>query len=60
MRIRMEEHVFKDQTLRELNQYPFRAAWWLRNRHAQTIYVGLVRKKLGHIGAPKMRRERWD
>ncbi len=55
-----EEDVFKNQVMRELNRHPFHPAWWLRNRHAQTIYVGSVRKQLGHIGAPKLRRERWD
>ena len=55
-----EEASVKNKIMKELNRHPFRPAWWLRNRHAQTIYVGLVRKQLGHIGAPKMRRERWD
>lgn len=56
----MSDYERKNQTLRSLNQYPFTPAWWLNNRHLQTIYVGLVRKYVGHIGAPKLRHERWD
>ena len=52
--------ILKAKTLAHLNQHPFKVAWWLRNRHAQTIWGALVRKKLGHIAAPRLRRERWD
>lgn len=50
----------KSRIMKELEEHPFTPAWWLRGRHAQTIYVGLVRKHLGNVGAPKLRRERWD
>lgn len=56
----VEERSRKARIMTELTRHTFSPAWWLRGRHAQTIYVGLVRKKLGHIGAPKMRHERWD
>lgn len=35
----------------------FQAPWWLRNRHAHTIYAAL-RGRFG--SAPRWRRERWD
>lgn len=55
-----DARAVKVRVMDELNAHPFIPAWWLRGRHAQTIYVGFVRKQLGHIGAPKLRRERWD
>ena len=56
----VDETAVKTQVMKELERHPFSPAWWLRGRHAQTIYVGLVRKKLGHLGAPRLRHERWD
>ncbi len=60
MAVQTDEQRIKEQALAELNRYPFKPAWWLTNRHGQTIWGAVVRKKLGHIGAPSMRRERWD
>lgn len=60
MSVAPQETSVKNGIMEELEKHPFQPAWWLNNRHAQTIYVGLVRKMLGSIGAPKMRRERWD
>lgn len=60
MFIEADERAAKTRIMTELKAHPFVPAWWLRGRHAQTIYVGLVRKLLGHIGAPELRHERWD
>ncbi|HDP34269.1 MAG TPA: alpha/beta hydrolase [Candidatus Hydrogenedentes bacterium] len=54
------EQEKKEAVLAELACYPFKPAWWLPGRHCQTIWGATVRKKLGHFGAPKLRRERWD
>ncbi len=42
--------------MEELGGYPFRPAWWLRNRHAQTVFGALLRRP------PRIRRTRetWE
>lgn len=52
--------AMKTRILEVLERYPYRAPWWMKNTHAQTIWVGTVRKKTGLLLAPKFRRERWD
>ncbi|NLN92912.1 MAG: hypothetical protein GX130_06370 [Candidatus Hydrogenedens sp.] len=52
--------AMKSRILEELYRYPFRAPWWLKNTHAQTSWVALVRKKQGLLFSPPFRRERWD
>lgn len=46
----------KRSVLADLEKHPFRAPWWLRNAHAQTLWGPLVRR------SPRVpfRRERWD
>lgn len=60
MTVRNYEHDIKHEVLEELNRRPFKPAWWLRGRHGQTIWGPLIRKRFTHIGAPRLRHERWD
>src|SRR3954465_12612452 len=36
---------------------PYRAPWWLRNRHLNTVYAAFLGKS---VALPRMRRERWE
>ena len=55
-----KEQAIKEHVLAELNQHEFKPAWWLRGRHAQTIWGPTVRKAFGRFTMPEMRHERWD
>ncbi len=55
-----KEEAIRQYTMAVLDAHVFRPAWWLRGRHAQTIWGPTVRKALGRITMPKMRHERWD
>ncbi len=46
----------KSQVMTRLAGHPFRAPWWLRNRHAQTVFGPLCRRP----PAVPLRHERWD
>lgn len=46
----------KTAVMAELERYPFRPPWWLRNRHIQTAWGHFFRRQ----GDPNVQRERWD
>jgi predicted alpha/beta-fold hydrolase len=54
--------VFEEQARRKaavmamLEAHPFRAPWWLKNRHLQTGWNHFFRR----LPAPNVRQERWD
>lgn len=47
--------LLKETLSAELDRHPFRAPWWLRGPHAQTIWSPVFRR----VQAPPARRERW-
>jgi hypothetical protein len=50
------QRQFKNQVLEELNQFPFEAPGWLKNRHLQTIGARYARK----VPVPPFKSERWE
>lgn len=45
----------KARVMDELRRHPFRAPWWLRGRHGQTVWSHFFRRR----PRPPFRRERW-
>lgn len=50
------QEALKAEVMAELEAYPFRPPWWLRNCHAQTVWSRYGDRAV----LPEMKLERWD